>query len=311
MVEGPGGQAEGKAAEGVLDPALSVEGDEFIAQDGVAGTGVDGEDQGGEAGDGLQPCDQLGDAVELPAVGHQAHQHLTGNRAPADIDVADEPTVGHLVIDGDAVLVHPVDDQLLDPVGFFGQDQAAVIFDDLMGACFEKARIGALLFPCHRILSLIAIAVAGRRCQDGEFLQILPTDAVQASSHPLSLHPAFFFVIHVVKITTAAELRHRAGPVDAMLGAEVNIPCLDGGYKIKVDPGTQSGEVVRLRGRGLPSVNGYGGTGDLYVKIAVWIPKKLNKDEKEIIESLRSKESFKPNPTKEDKSFFDKLKDLF
>ena len=59
--------------------------------------------------------------------------------------------------------------------------------------------------------------------------------------------------------------------VDAMLGAEVSIPCLDGDYKIKVDAGTQSGEVVRLRGRGLPSVNGYGGTGDLYVKIAVWI----------------------------------------
>ena len=99
--------------------------------------------------------------------------------------------------------------------------------------------------------------------------------------------------------------------VDAMLGAEVSIPCLDGDYKIKVDPGTQSGEVVRLRGRGLPSVNGYGGTGDLYVKIAVWIPKKLGKDEKAIVESLREKDSFQPNPTKEDKSFFDRLKDLF
>ena len=99
--------------------------------------------------------------------------------------------------------------------------------------------------------------------------------------------------------------------VDAMLGAEVSIPCLDGDYKIKVDPGTQSGEVVRHRGRGLPSVNGYGGTGDLYVKIAVWIPKKLSKDEKAIVESLREKESFQPNPTKEDKSFFDRLKDLF
>ena len=99
--------------------------------------------------------------------------------------------------------------------------------------------------------------------------------------------------------------------VDAMLGAEVSIPCLDGEYKIKVDAGTQSGEVVRLRGRGLPSVNGYGGTGDLYVKIAVWIPKKLSREEKDIVESLRNKESFKPNPSKEDKSFFDKIKDLF
>ena len=98
---------------------------------------------------------------------------------------------------------------------------------------------------------------------------------------------------------------------DAILGAEVEVPCLDGPYKIKVEPGTQSGTVVRLRNKGLPTVNGYGGVGDLYVKFAVWIPKKLNKDEKEIVESLRSKESFKPNPTKEDKSFFDKLKDLF
>ena len=98
---------------------------------------------------------------------------------------------------------------------------------------------------------------------------------------------------------------------DAILGGEVEVPGIDGSHKIKVEPGTQSGTVVRLRGRGLPTVNGYGGTGDLYVKIAVWIPKKLEKDDKAVIESLRNKESFKPNPTKEDKSFFDKLKDLF
>ena len=98
---------------------------------------------------------------------------------------------------------------------------------------------------------------------------------------------------------------------EAILGADVEIPCLDGAYKVKVEPGTQSGTVVRLRGKGLPTVNGYGGTGDLYVKFAVWIPKKLNKEDKEIIESLKNKESFKPNPTKEDKSFFDRLKDLF
>ena len=98
---------------------------------------------------------------------------------------------------------------------------------------------------------------------------------------------------------------------DAILGAEVEVPCLDGAYKIKVEPGTQSGTIVRLRNKGLPTVNGYGGTGDMYVKIAVWIPKKLEKDEKAVIESLRGKESFTPNPTKEDKNFFDKLKGLF
>ena len=98
---------------------------------------------------------------------------------------------------------------------------------------------------------------------------------------------------------------------DAILGAEVEIPCLDGTYKIKVEPGTQSGEVVRLRGKGLPTVNGYGGTGDLYVKLAVWVPRKLDKEDKAAIEALRNKEAFKPNPSKEDKSFFDRIKDLF
>lgn len=98
---------------------------------------------------------------------------------------------------------------------------------------------------------------------------------------------------------------------DAILGAEVEIPCLDGPKRIKVEAGTQSGTVIRLNGKGLPTVNGYGGTGDLYVKIAVWIPKKLDREDKAVIESLREKESFKPNPSKEDKSFFEKLKDWF
>ena len=98
--------------------------------------------------------------------------------------------------------------------------------------------------------------------------------------------------------------------MDAVLGCEVEIPCLDGKYKVKVEPGTQSGTVVRLRGKGLPSVNSYG-TGDLYVKIAVWIPKKLSREEKALFESIRNNDSFKPNPSKEDKSFFEKLKDLF
>ncbi len=98
---------------------------------------------------------------------------------------------------------------------------------------------------------------------------------------------------------------------DALLGAEVEVPCLDGPYKIKVEAGTQSGTVVKLRGKGLPSVNGYNGTGDLYVKLAVWIPKQLSKDEKAIIEGLRHSETFTPNPSKEEKSFFDKIKALF
>ena len=98
---------------------------------------------------------------------------------------------------------------------------------------------------------------------------------------------------------------------EAILGGEVEIPGIDGTYKIKVEPGTQSGSVVKLKGRGLPTVNGYGGTGDLYVKFAVWIPKKVDKEDKATLEALRGKGTFNPDPTKEDKSFFEKLKDLF
>jgi molecular chaperone DnaJ len=98
---------------------------------------------------------------------------------------------------------------------------------------------------------------------------------------------------------------------DAILGGEVEVPTLDGPFKIKVDAGTQSGTVVRIKGKGLPSVNSYGGKGDLYVKLAVWIPKKLDKEEKKLVEDMREKEGFKPNPDKEEKSFFDRLKGLF
>ena len=98
---------------------------------------------------------------------------------------------------------------------------------------------------------------------------------------------------------------------DAILGGEIEVPGLDGTYRIKVDAGTQSGTIVRLKGRGLPAMNGYGSQGDLYVKLAVWIPKKLNKEEKAIVEGMRNKEGFNPSPSKEDKGFFERLKGLF
>ena len=97
---------------------------------------------------------------------------------------------------------------------------------------------------------------------------------------------------------------------EAVMGATVEIPCLDGKYSVKVEPGTQSGSVIRLKGKGLPTVNGYG-TGDMYVKLVVWIPKKLSREDKELMGSLASSENFKPNPTKEDRNFFDRLRDMF
>lgn len=100
--------------------------------------------------------------------------------------------------------------------------------------------------------------------------------------------------------------------MDALLGTEVSIPCLDGSYKVKVEPGTQSGTVVKLRGKGLPSVQGYGrGTGDMYVKFQVWVPHKLSREERETFERMRSSSSFKPDLTREDKNTFDKVKNIF
>lgn len=98
--------------------------------------------------------------------------------------------------------------------------------------------------------------------------------------------------------------------VDAVLGASVEIPTVSGKVKIKVEPGTQSGKLLRLKGKGLPVLQGYG-AGDLIVHINVWTPKKINKEERELLEKLRDSENFKPHPGEKDKDFFQKVKDMF
>lgn len=98
--------------------------------------------------------------------------------------------------------------------------------------------------------------------------------------------------------------------VDAAIGAQVEVPLIDGRAKIKVDPGTQSGKIVRLKGKGLPSIDGYG-NGDLLVNINVWTPQKLSTREKELLEELRQSENFIPKPTAKDKGFFQKVKEMF
>ena len=97
---------------------------------------------------------------------------------------------------------------------------------------------------------------------------------------------------------------------EAVLGATVEVPCLDGKYNVKVEPGTQSGTVIRLKGKGLPSVNGYG-TGDMYVKFIVYVPKKVSREEKELMERIAASENFKAAASKDDKSFFDRLRNMF
>lgn len=97
---------------------------------------------------------------------------------------------------------------------------------------------------------------------------------------------------------------------DAILGTSVDIPLIEGKAKIKIDPGTQSGKVLRLKGKGLPDVNSYY-KGDLMVEISVFTPTNLSSDEKKMIEQMRGSANFKPNPAKNQKSFFERMKDYF
>lgn len=98
--------------------------------------------------------------------------------------------------------------------------------------------------------------------------------------------------------------------VDAVLGESIEVPTVNGKAKIKVEPGTQSGKMLRLKGKGLPSIQGYG-TGDLFVHINVWTPTKVSKEEKEILEKLRNSENFKPKMDGSEKGFFQRVKDMF
>lgn len=97
----------------------------------------------------------------------------------------------------------------------------------------------------------------------------------------------------------------------AALGGDAEIPTIDGKVKIKIEPGTQPGKVVRLRGKGLPAVQGYGyGTGDLIVNISVYIPEALSKDEKKTLEEMKKSDNFAPNPSIKEK-IFRKFKSYF
>lgn len=97
---------------------------------------------------------------------------------------------------------------------------------------------------------------------------------------------------------------------DAVLGTKAEVTTVGGKARIKLDPGTQPGKVLRLRNKGLPSVEGYG-TGDLLVHINVWVPKDISSEHKRMFEQMREEPEFVPNPGKGEKSFFDKVKEMF
>ncbi|EID33858.1 chaperone protein DnaJ [Prevotella sp. oral taxon 306 str. F0472] len=98
----------------------------------------------------------------------------------------------------------------------------------------------------------------------------------------------------------------------AVLGGQVEIPTIDGSnVKIKIEPGTQPGKTLRLRGKGLPAVQGYGtGIGDLVVHISIYVPKELTKSEKKAIEELRDSENFRGDKNTK-RSIFENFKKLF
>jgi molecular chaperone DnaJ len=98
--------------------------------------------------------------------------------------------------------------------------------------------------------------------------------------------------------------------VDAAMGTRIDVPTLEGKIRLLVPPGTQSGKTFRLEGKGLPAVQSYG-TGDQLVHINIWTPKKLNDEERHLLEKLKSMPNFQPTPSREDKNFFDRIRDMF
>jgi|APLak6261678615_1056124.scaffolds.fasta_scaffold00013_40 molecular chaperone DnaJ len=103
---------------------------------------------------------------------------------------------------------------------------------------------------------------------------------------------------------------HYISYTDAALGTQIEVPTIDGKAKVKIDAGTQSGKVLRLKAKGLPDINSYS-RGDILVNINVWTPQNLTKEEKKILEGLKDAENFKPNPGKNQKSFFERMKQYF
>ncbi len=97
---------------------------------------------------------------------------------------------------------------------------------------------------------------------------------------------------------------------DAALGTTVEVPTITGKARITVEAGTQAGKILRLKGKGIKELNGYG-TGDQLLHVNIWTPKTLSREETEMLEKLRNSPNFAPKPSKSDKSFFEKMKDFF
>jgi len=123
--------------------------------------------------------------------------------------------------------------------------------------------------------------------------------AIEEAEHP-----------HFMRDGSNIFYEHYLNFADAAMGIAVEVPTLEGKAKVKINAGTQPGKILRLKGKGIPDVNGYG-RGDLLVSINVWTPQNLSAEEKKMLDKLRESENFTPHPDKKDKSFFDKIKEYF
>lgn len=114
--------------------------------------------------------------------------------------------------------------------------------------------------------------------------------------------------LHRDGLNVAYEL-HISFP-DACFGTSVEVPTIDGKARIKIPAGTQSGKIFRLKGKGFPGVNSYE-KGDQLIYVNVWTPQNVSAEEKAMLEKMNGSPNFKPQPEKSDKSFFDKVREMF
>ncbi len=97
---------------------------------------------------------------------------------------------------------------------------------------------------------------------------------------------------------------------DAVFGTQIEVPTIDGRAKIKIPPGTQSGKIFRLKGKGFPHVNSYE-KGDQLIQVNIWTPQQVDNEEKDMLETMQGSVNFAPKPEKNEKSFFDKVREMF
>lgn len=96
----------------------------------------------------------------------------------------------------------------------------------------------------------------------------------------------------------------------AVMGTTATVPTIDGKVKVKVEPGTQPGKILRLRNKGIPYLQRRS-RGDQLININVWTPQQVSKEEKEMLEKLNQSDNFSPDPGKDERSFFQKMKEYF